>query len=84
MTIVNHGYDSFEVNKNYFTAVADGVKYNYDSTCYAQDILQDTKIANGETAKGNVTFTLPNPAFQFTMQYTGPGKYNINWIQQSN
>jgi len=43
--------------------------------------LPDTKISNGEKVQGNVTFKLPEPVPDFTLQYTGPGKYNINWIQ---
>jgi len=84
VTIVNHGYDSFDVNKNYFAAVVNGVNYRYDSSCYALNILPDVRLANGDTTTGNITFTLPQPSYQFSMQYTGPGKYNINWIELTN
>ncbi len=82
--IENRGYPEFESNKNYFSAVVDGAAYDYDSECYATDLLPETKIANGGTAKGNVPYTLPvlTRNSSFTMNYTGPGNYDIRWIKQ--
>jgi len=41
-------------------------------------------ITNGDSTRGNVTYTLPvlTEGTDITWQYTGPGKYNINWIKQ--
>lgn len=80
LIVENHGYDMFETNKAYFSVVVNSIVYNYDSSCFANDILPDTKVANGGTATGNVTFALPEPVGDITMQYTGPGHYNIEWI----
>ena len=82
VTIENQGYDTFAANKNYFSAVVNGVTYNYDSSCSANDLLPDTNIVNGDKATGNITYILPEPTLDFTMQYNGPVKYNINWIKR--
>jgi hypothetical protein len=81
-TIENQGYDSFQSNPTYFSAVVKGSTYNYDSSCYANNILTDAKIANGGTVQGNVTFKLPELTkdTDITWQYVGPGKYNIEWV----
>ena len=84
LIIENRGYAEFETNINYFSAVVNGVAHNYDPECYANDLLPETKIASGGVAKGNVPYTLPvlTRNSSFTMQYTGPGHYNISWIRQ--
>jgi len=84
LIIENRGYAEFETNINYFSAVVNGVAQIYDSECYANDLLPETKIASGGVAKGNVPYTLPvlTRNSSFTMQYTGPGHYNISWIRQ--
>jgi hypothetical protein len=83
LTIENSGYEAFETSKTYFSAVVNGVAYKYDSTCYANDLLPDTKIADGGIAKGNVTFTLPAATLgsDIALQYTGPGTYEISWVK---
>ena len=85
ITIENHGYNAFETNKDYFSAVVKGVSYKYDSKRFANDLLPDTKIANAEKATGNMTFTLPDATFgsDITLKYTGPDEYNIIWINQN-
>jgi hypothetical protein len=85
ISIENHGYNAFETNKEYFSAVVKGVPYKYDSERLANDLLPDTKIANAEKATGNMTFTLPDSTFgsDITLNYAGPGEYNIVWINQN-
>jgi hypothetical protein len=80
--IENQGYAAFETNKTDFSAVVKGKTYNYDTTYPANDLLPDGKIGNGETIKGNVTFELPVLTIDsdITWQYTGPDKYNIEWV----
>ena len=81
-SVENQGYPEFETNKTYFSAVVKGSSFSYDSSCYANDLLPDTKIAKGGTTQGNVPFNLPNLTMDpdITWQYTGPGKYNIEWV----
>ena len=81
-SIENLGYDAFETNKTDFSAVVKGKTYNYDTSCPANHLLPDSKIGNGETIKGNVTFELPELTMDsdITWRYTGPGKYNIEWV----
>lgn len=83
LTIQNLGYDKFESNKNYFSAVVRGETYPYDSSCYANDLLPDTGVFKGETLTGNLTFTVPDPASpsDIIIQYSSPAKYDINWIR---
>jgi hypothetical protein len=59
-----------------------GTAYNYDSSCFASELLPDTKIVNGGTAQGNVPYQLPHLTMDpdISWQYTGPDKYNIVWI----
>ena len=81
-SIENQGYAVFETNKTDFSAVVKGKTYNYDTTYPANDLLPDGVIGNGETIKGNVTFELPVLTMDsdITWQYTGPNKYNIEWV----
>jgi len=85
INIENHGYDAFETNKDYFSAIVNGVPYKFDPERYANNLLPDTKIANAEKAAGNITFTLPDPTLgsDIKLKYTGPGEYNITWINQN-
>ncbi len=81
-SIENRGYDTFATNKNYFSAVVKGTSYSYDSSCYANELLPDTEITNGNAVKGNVPYTLPeltmNP--DIIWHYVGPEQYNIKWV----
>ncbi len=81
-SVENQGYPEFEINKTYFSAVVKGGIYNYDSSCYANDLLPDTKIGNGGISQGNVPFNLPDLTMDpdITWQYSGPGKYSIEWV----
>lgn len=83
VSLQNLGYDSFESNRDYFSAVVEGTAYSYDSACYANDLLPDTKIVNGQTMAGNLTFKVPATAAasDITLQYSGPVKYDIDWIK---
>ena len=81
-SIENQGYDAFDTDKTYFSAIVKGVDYKYDSDCYANNLLPDTEMMNGDKVKGNVPYTLPNLTMgtDITWQYTGPGEYDITWI----
>ena len=80
--IQNQGYDAFETSKTDFSAIIKGKTYNFSSRYPANNLLPDSKIRNGETIKGDVTFELPELTMDpdITWQYTGPGKYNIEWV----
>ncbi len=85
INIENHGYNEFETNKGYFSAIVRGVPYKFDPQRYVNNLLPDTKIANAEKAAGNITFTLPDATFgsDITLKYTGPEEYNITWINKN-
>jgi len=80
-TVENRGYDTFVVNKNYFSAIVKGTTYS-NSTCYVADPLPDTEITSGNTVKGNVPYTFPELTMNsdIAWQYLAPEKYNIKWV----
>ncbi len=84
VSIQNLGYDSFESNKDYFSAVVKGTAYAYDSSCYVNDLLADSKMMNGQTMVGNLIFRVPATASasDITLQYTGPVNHEIVWITE--
>jgi hypothetical protein len=81
LTIVDHGYDSFAINETYFSVVANDSTYN-NSDCPINNALKTSTITDGGTLKGSIPFSVLATTTDFTMKYTGPGKYNINWIAQ--
>lgn len=83
LTIDNHGYDSFEANKSFFSVVAKGISYP-DTDCYVADALSDSNVQNGGTLNGAIPFAVPSMTNEFTMKYIGPGSYNIKWIEHNN
>jgi hypothetical protein len=83
LTIDNHGYDSFEANKSYFSVVAKDISYT-ETDCYVADAFLDADVPNGGTLNGAIPFAVPSMTNEFTMKYTGPGSYNINWIEHKN
>ena len=81
LNIVDYGYDSFTVNQTYFSVVAKDSTYN-NSDCPINNALKTSTISDGGTLKGSIPFSVPATTTDFTMKYTGQGKYNINWIAQ--
>jgi hypothetical protein len=80
LNIENHGYDVFEISKTYFSVVAKGIAYK-NSDCYVSSPIADTTIPNGGVLEGIIPFTVPGAISDVSMQYTGSGKYNIEWIK---
>jgi hypothetical protein len=73
MTIKNIGYDSFNTNPYWFSAIADNVKYNYDY--HEMDIVD---ILNGGVFSGMLVFQVPVSVLSFTLGYDAfLSEYNI-------
>jgi hypothetical protein len=83
LTIENHGYDIFEVNKADYSVIINDVSYHY-SDCYVNFRLSDTVIPDGGVVKGYLPFDIPPGVSDITMTYTGPGSYNISWVERKN
>jgi hypothetical protein len=83
LSIKNLGYDTFAINSTYFSVVAKDVSYN-SSDCQINNPLTNSTIHNGGTATGSIPYAVPATTTDFTLQYTGPGEYNINFTQIQN
>ena len=82
MTIENRGYESFKVSQKDFAVKVN--QYSYDT---AQSEFLPADIPDGGRAAGKMTFQVPAVAATsrvgYQMEYTGPDKYNVQWLKQS-
>jgi hypothetical protein len=81
MTIKNNGYDKFSTNPFYFSAIANNVKYDIDSSTYSiEDSLDSVDILDGGTLNGILVFQLPQSTSSgYVLSYESFTTYNIIW-----
>ncbi len=78
MTIENHGYDEINTNPNYFSVIANSIKYDYTSSTFSLDDKLDTvNILDGGILKGSIAFEVPTNIDEFKLQYKSYKNYNV-------
>ncbi len=78
MTIDNHGYDEINTNPNYFSVIANNIKYDYTSSTYSlEDKLDTADILDGGSMRGSMAFEVPSNIEEFKLQYKAYTNYNV-------
>ncbi len=78
LTLENHGYDTLEINPNYFGVVIDKVLYPYDKATYSTDNpLASVTLLDGGMISGYLVYQIPEGKTQYTFAYAGPEKADV-------
>jgi Domain of unknown function (DUF4352) len=78
MTLENHGYNSIDVNPNYFAVVIDKVAYPYDKATFSTESpLTSLSLLDGGKTSGYLVFQIPEDKTAYTLIYAGPEKANV-------
>lgn len=73
MTLENHGYDTLEINPNYFGVVIDKVVYPYDKATFSTDSpLTSLTLLDGGATSGYLVFQIPEGKTKYELFYGGP------------
>jgi hypothetical protein len=72
MTIENHGYDSVEINPNYFGVVIDKVAYPYDKATFSTESpLTSLALLDGGKTSGKLVFQIPEDKTEYVLVFAG-------------
>lgn len=88
LSITNNGYQGFNIDPSYFIAYLGNAKYSpNNATKFLSSLnrvpLAVSQLANGETATGSLVFYMPYDVNSpHSIDYNGPGNYNIRWKGQ--
>ncbi len=78
MELENHGYDTVDINPNYFAVVIDKVAYLYDKATYSTESpLDSVVLLDGGKASGYLVFQIPEDKTKYSLVYVGQGDYEF-------
>ncbi len=88
LDLKNHGYDEFSVSPADYSAVVDGIEYDYSSATYSLGNmgltpLESVKLRDGTETSGYIAFEIPKGKTSFEIEYTGFSWDDYNFVRKS-